>query len=153
MMNTNWIWLDMDGTFVDLYGVEGWLQDLRSESPAPYLNARPLVNLSLLARRLNALQRMGYSIGVISWASKNATKDYENAVTEAKRTWLSKHLPSVQWDEIIVASYGNPKSKAVPEIGILFDDEENNLIDWNNNNGLGINAASMLEVLGEIIHS
>ena len=152
MMNTNWIWLDMDGTFVDLYGVEGWLQDLRSESPAPYLNARPLVNLSLLARRLNTLQRMGYSIGVISWVSKNATKDYENAVAEAKRTLLSKHLPSVQWDEIIVASYGNPKSKAVPEIGILFDDEENNLIDWNNNNGLGINAASMLEVLSKIIH-
>lgn len=152
MMNTNWIWLDMDGTFVDLYGVEGWLQELRAESPAPYLNARPLVNLSLLARRLNTLQCMGYSIGVISWASKNATKDYENAVAEAKRTWLSKHLPSVQWDEIIVASYGNPKSKAVPEIGILFDDEENNLIDWNNNNGLGINAASMLEVLSKIIY-
>lgn len=152
MMNTNWIWLDMDGTFVDLYGIEGWLQELRAESVVPYLNARPLVNLSLLARRLNALQRMGYSIGVISWASKNATKDYENAVAEAKRKWLSKHLPSVQWDEIIVASYGNPKSKAVPEIGILFDDEENNLIDWNNNNGLGINAASMLDTLNKIIH-
>lgn len=152
MMNTNWIWLDMDGTFVDLYGVEGWLQELRAESPAPYLNARPLVNLSLLARRLNTLQRMGYNIGVISWASKNATKDYGNAVAEAKREWLSKHLPSVQWDEIIVTDYGNPKSKAVPEIGILFDDEENNLIDWNNNNGLGINAASMLDVLSKIIH-
>lgn len=152
MMNTNWIWLDMDGTFVDLYGVEGWLQELRAESVAPYLNARPLVNLSLLARRLNTLQKAGYCIGVISWASKGATESYAKLITEAKCAWLSRHLPSVQWDKVIVTDYGTPKSKVVPEIGILFDDEENNLADWNNNNGLGINAASMLDVLGEIIH-
>ena len=27
-MKNKWLWLDMDGTFADLYGVNGWLDDL-----------------------------------------------------------------------------------------------------------------------------
>ena len=26
-MTDKWIWLDMDGTIADLYGVDGWLED------------------------------------------------------------------------------------------------------------------------------
>ena len=37
------IWLDMDGTFVDLYGVENWLPMLRAEETTPYEIAKPLV--------------------------------------------------------------------------------------------------------------
>jgi len=63
------IWFDMDGTLADLYGVENWLPMLRASDPTPYMVARPLVNLSALARVLNRLQREGYEIGVISWTS------------------------------------------------------------------------------------
>ena len=92
------IWYDLDGTIADLYGVEGWLEALRAEDPTPYEIARPLVNLSRLARYLNRLQKMGHEICVISWLSKNSTPEYDALVTSAKMFWLSKHLPSVRWE-------------------------------------------------------
>ena len=50
---------DMDGTLADFYGVENWLDYLINENPYPYEVAKPLVNMSILARRLNKLQREG----------------------------------------------------------------------------------------------
>ena len=46
---------DMDGTIADLYGVENWLEMLIAEDTTPYAVATPLLRLSALARRLNAL--------------------------------------------------------------------------------------------------
>ena len=70
------ICFDMDGTIADLYGVENWLEYLIAENVKPYEAAKPLVNMSALARRLNTLQRKGYEIGVISWTSKNGSAEY-----------------------------------------------------------------------------
>ena len=60
---------DMDGTIADLYGVDNWLEYLINENPYPYANAEPLLRLSALARKLNALQRNGYDLAIISWLS------------------------------------------------------------------------------------
>lgn len=144
----NAIYLDMDGTIADLYAVPNWLKMLRAENPAPYIQAEPLVRLSALARHLNRLQRKGYVIGIISWGSKHATPEYDEAVAKAKNFWLNKHLPSVKFDEIHIVPYGTPKSTVAREKnGYLFDDEENNRIEW------GINAfdvVNMLDILGEL---
>ena len=86
---------DLDGTLVDLYGVENWLAYLLAEDATPYAVAKPLVRFATLARRLNTLQRNGYKIAVITWLSKNATAEYDKAVKTAKLNWLAKHLPSV----------------------------------------------------------
>ena len=72
MMNRR-ICLDMDGTFVNLYGVENWLEYIINEETTPYEVAKPLVNLSLMARYLNRLQREGYTLTIISWTAKNGT--------------------------------------------------------------------------------
>lgn len=114
----------------------------------PYEIARPLVSMSLFARRVNALQRRGYKLGVISWASKNATFDYVQAIEEAKRKWLKKHLPSVNWNEIIITEYGQNKRAAVPYGGILFDDEARNREEWQ---GASVDAVVMMDVLKELI--
>ena len=119
---------DMDGTLADFYGVENWLQYLIERDPFPYENAKPLVNMSALARRLHALQRKGYKVNVISWLAKNSTADFDEAVTEAKKRWLRKHLPSVHWDNINIVGYGTPKNTI--GCGILFDDEEPNRNMW-----------------------
>ena len=144
----NAIYLDMDGTIADLYAVPNWLKMLRAENPTPYIQAEPLVRLSALARHLNRLQRNGYIIGIISWGSKHATPEYDEAVAEAKNFWLNKHLPSVKFDEIHIVPYGTPKSTVAKEKnGYLFDDEENNRAEW------GINAfdvVNMLDILGEL---
>lgn len=139
------IWFDMDGTIADLYGVENWLPMLRASDPTPYLVARPLVNLSTLARMLNKLQKQGYEIGVISWTSKTGTPDYNAAVTAAKYAWLSKHLPSVDFDEIHVVPYGTPKQVfAHSDNDILFDDEAKNRENWT---GLALDVTDIIGAL------
>ena len=119
---------DMDGTIADLYGVEDWLPKLLAHDPSPYVEARPLVNLSRLARRLNSLQAQGYKLGIISWLSKDPDAAYGQQVTFAKITWLKTHLPSVKWDIITIVPYGTPKHSV--GTGILFDDEAPNRTAW-----------------------
>lgn len=138
------IYFDLDGTIADLYGVEGWLADLEAENVRPYAEAKPLLNLSLLARYIHKAQKMGYIVGVISWLSKCGSDAYNEAVTIAKREWLAKHLPSVEWDEIHIVKYGTPKSTCRTCPGILFDDEQRNLDEW----GAGaVIASNLLEIL------
>ena len=128
MMNIREINFDMDGTIANLYGVDGWLDYLMDKDVTPYATARPLVNLSALARVLNRLQRNGYKVCVISWLAKGNDKEYDERVANAKVAWLAKHLPSVRWDKISIVPYGTPKSTCGN--GILFDDEEPNRNEW-----------------------
>jgi hypothetical protein len=122
------IWFDMDGTLADFYGVENWLQYLINSDPTPYKVAKPLLNMSALARRLNKLQKCGYTINIVSWLSKNSTAEFDEVVTTAKLEWLHRHLPSVKWNEIHIVRYGINKSTIGS--GILFDDEEPNRKMW-----------------------
>jgi hypothetical protein len=147
MMNKA-IYFDMDGTIADLYGVENWLSYLIERNPLPYEIAKPLIRLSALARKLNKLQALGWRIGVVSWLSKEDNPDYNKVVIEAKKMWLKKHLASVHFDDVKIVSYGTPKSTVVNEIGILFDDEERNRIEWNNAGGNAYDVNNILEVLG-----
>lgn len=136
---------DMDGTIADFYGVENWLQYLMERNPLPYEIAKPLVNMSVLARRLNSLQRKGYKVNIISWLSKCSDNDFDNAVTVAKIRWLRKHLPSVHWDSINIVRYGTPKNTI--GCGILFDDEEPNRKMWGEG---AYDVHNILEILKEI---
>ena len=122
------IYFDMDGTIADLYGVDGWLADLLAENPRPYAEAKPLVNMQRLARRLNLLRKAGYEIGIITWLSKSGTEAYGKAVAEVKMAWLKKHLATVEWNEIHILAYGTPKEQVGK--GILFDDEAPNRNRW-----------------------
>lgn len=123
------IWFDMDGTIADLYGVEGWLDDIIARRTRPYDEARTLVNMSTLARLLHKVQANGHEIGIISWTAKNGSDLYNGQVALAKMLWLHRHLPSVKWDEIKIVPYGTNKRIATNG-DILFDDEEPNRIAW-----------------------
>lgn len=125
------IWFDMDGTIADLYAVENWLPKLRAEDASPYAEAKPMLNFSLLARYLNKLQANGYAIGIISWASKGGSHDYNIAVSNTKRQWLHEHLHSVHWDYIRITQYGVPKEQFMNGTDdILFDDCEEIRDGW-----------------------
>ena len=119
---------DMDGTLCDFYGVENWLDYLVAHDATPYAVAKPRLNLSALAQRLNRLQHEGYEINIISWLAKNSTEEFDKIVTETKKKWLKKHLPSVNWNKITIVAYGIDKSTLGN--GILFDDEEPNRKMW-----------------------
>ena len=139
---------DMDGTIANLYGVDNWLGYLIAEDTTPYAVAKPLINMSALARKLNALQRMGYNLAVISWLSKSGSVEYNDKVTAVKMAWLAKHLPSVHWDRITIVPYGTPKQNfCFSPADILFDDEERNRNNWT---GRAYGVENIMEILREI---
>lgn len=138
------IWLDMDGTIANLYAVEGWLPMLRAYDPTPYANAEPLVNMNLLARYLNRLQRKGFEIAVVTALSKDSTAEYDEKVIKAKAEWLHRHLRSVKFDKIKYVPYTYIKNDVNKGNDILFDDEERHLTAWE---GLAVNANELLETL------
>ena len=122
---------DMDGTIANFYGVAGWLDYLKAEDTKPYEIAKPLVNFSVLARLLNKAQRNGYEIAIISWTSKSESEWFNKMITEVKKAWLAKHLPSVCWDKITIIPYGTPKTLyCYGAEDVLFDDEEPNRMNW-----------------------
>lgn len=143
------IYLDMDGTIANLYAVENWLPMLRAYNPTPYEQAKVMVNMSQLARVLNQLKAKGYHIGIVSWLSKQPTREYDMAVAKAKYTWLYKHLPSVEFDEIKIVAHGTPKSQVVLYGGgILFDDEQGNRNEWQ---GQAYDEKNILEILKNLV--
>ena len=139
------IYFDMDGTIADLYGVENWLDYLINEDATPYAEAKDLNNMEELARELNRLASKGYKVGIVTWLSKGATREYDKAVRQAKREWLKAHLPTVRLDEIHMVKYGTPKSRVVKDReGMLFDDEANNRKEWK---GQAFDVQNILEIL------
>lgn len=148
---------DMDGTFVNFYGVKNWLEMLQSYDATPYRIAKPLINLNTFARQLNAVQRKGAKIVVVSWCSKNSTNEYDEEVIQAKKQWLKKHLPSVSWDEIYIVPYGTNKAQVCGvhenDNFFLFDDEQQNRHAWRKEGGFAYSNKSITETLWEYNHS
>lgn len=137
---------DMDGTLVDLYGVDNWLAMLQNSDPTPYAVAKPLVNFSQLARLLNKLIASGHTVNIISWLSKNGNDTYNEMVTSTKKNYLAKHLPSVHFTNIYIVPYGTPKENIAN--GILFDDEERNRKNWK---GTAYDEKNIVEILKKLL--
>lgn len=142
------IWFDMDGTIANLYAVDNWLPKLRAKDPSPYAQAAVMCNMSLLARKLNQLQRAGWQIGIISWLSKEPSPAYDEAVKTAKLAWLNQHLHSVHFDVIHIVAHGSNKWELCKD-GILFDDEERNRIAWQN--GKAYHPDMIMDVLNKLM--
>lgn len=142
MVEVKEIWFDMDGTIANFYGVENWLDYLDAEDSTPYRQARPLVNMSSLARLLNKLQREGYKLGIVSWLSKCGSESFNAEVTTVKIEWLETHLKSVHFDSIDILTYGT--TKQIGRNGILFDDEKPNRDSWN---GTAFDVDNIIEIL------
>lgn len=122
---------DMDGTIADLYGVENWLEDLRSGNERPYKEAQPLYDMDTLASVLGLLRCCGWAVVVTSWLAKNSDKAYDEKVRQAKKEWLAKY--SFPYDEIHLVKYGTTKANCTRKKGgiqILIDDNEKVRKGW-----------------------
>lgn len=122
---------DMDGTIADLYGVEGWLDDLNNNSTRPYDIAKPLYDVDTLNEILNILRSMGWQIIITTWLAKNSNKEYKKTVKKAKIQWLEKnHFP---YDDIHLVQYGTTKANCTRQLGgyqVLVDDNEKIRKGW-----------------------
>ncbi len=134
----------MDGTIADLYAVDGWLEMLTAHDETPYAIAKPIINLSILARFMNKIQKLGYEICIVSALAKNSSEEYDERVKNAKLNWLKTHLKSVHFDEIKFVPYWFTKNDVNNGNDILFDDEERHLEKWT---GTAIHASKMLTTL------
>lgn len=123
---------DMDGTLVDLYGVQGWLEDLRAFNPRPYIVAKPIYDKDTLNTVLLTLKALGWRIVVTSWLSKESTKEYNKLVRMAKLQCLDDlEFP---YDEVHLVKYGTTKADCTRKLGgyqILVDDNADVRKGWN----------------------
>lgn len=122
---------DMDGTIADLYGVDGWLEMLRSEDATPYRVAKPLYDMDTLNLTLRTLRLLGWRIVVTTWLSMGSTKSYDALVREAKIEWLDKM--GFEYDEIHLVKYGTTKANCTRRHGgyqVLIDDNEKIRKGW-----------------------
>ena len=142
------IWFDMDGTIVDLYGVDNWLSSLRAYNPDPYIKAKPLINLSLLARLIHKAQEKGFQVCIVSALSKCSNVEFDKKIINAKKLWLATHLKSVHFDEMVFVPYEFVKNDVNSGTDILFDDEERHLTAWT---GTAIHANKVIETLKTLI--
>lgn len=142
---------DMDGTIADLYGVENWLADLRTENPRPYVIANPMYDMDTLANILEMLKTFGWEIVVTTWLAKESTKDYDEVVRVAKKDWLSRyHFP---YDEIHLVKYGTTKANCTRKKGgyqILIDDNEKIRNGWTLGSTINANE-NILEKLVDLL--
>lgn len=140
---------DMDGTIADLYGVEGWLEDLRAERTFPYISAKPLYNMQELNSILIELKAIGYTIAITSWLSMGGSKEYNKAVRKAKREWLKVY--DFPYDEIHLVKYGTPKHYVTKgEYQILVDDNEEVRSKWTKGDTINANE-NIIEELKKLL--
>lgn len=145
--DTKIIYFDVDGTFYDLYNFPNWLECILSEKVECYTQSTLLVDYDEFLSVLNNLKSKGYKLGVITWLSKNATKKYQNKVRKAKYYYLNKYFSNV-FDEIHIIQYGKNKAQYCKgKNTILFDDEENNRIQWKQKKGIAYNVTNIIDIL------
>ena len=147
MMNKTLVF-DMDGTIANLYGVENWLEDLRSFNPRPYIIAKPMYDMEVLKTLLETLKEYGWTIVVTSWLSKESTRAYDKEVRKAKLEWLEKY--QFPFDEIHLVKYGTTKANCTRKLGgyqILVDDNETVRNGWS----LGSTINANEDIIADLI--
>lgn len=138
------IWLDMDGTIADLYGVHNWLPMLQAGKTHPYKEAKPLCDMQALTKAIQRLQAKGHEVGIITWAAKNASHEYIERIAKAKKQWLEKWLPTVRFNEVVCTPYGLNKSYIDGGGGLLVDDDPTVRASWE---GIAIHPNNVAEQL------
>lgn len=155
-MKVKMICFDMDGTVADLYGVNGWLEMLRKYDPTPYIEARPMWNMEELATILNCLRIMGVEVRIITWLSKESTKEYDKEVRVAKREWLEHY--DFPFDHFHGVAYGTTKADSVrkylaaDESAILIDDNAKVREGWTLGETIDPTAVNIIEILKGLLN-
>ena len=155
MMNVKMVCFDMDGTIADLYGVEGWLTDLRRYNAMPYRKAEPMWDMTELADLLRQVQAIGIEVRIITWLSKETTADYDRAVRQAKRDWLEFY--GFPYDHFHGVQYGATKADSIRkylddgETAILFDDNAKVRQGWHMGEAIDPTTTDIIEVLRNLL--
>ena len=151
-MKIKMVCFDMDGTIADLYGVKGWLNDLRNENPRPYIEAKPMWDMRKLA---DALKALNVEIRIITWLSKDSSDEYKDAVRKAKLEWLKEQ--GFPFDKFHGVQYGATKADSVrkylaeDETAILIDDNAKIRSGWTLGEAVDPTKVDIVKYLREMV--
>lgn len=157
MAKVKMICFDMDGTIADLYGVNGWLEDLRAFNARPYEQAEPMWEMTELANALMACKNVGIEIRVITWLSAETTTEYDELVRVAKREWLEAN--GFIYDHFHGVKYGTTKASCVSryleeeETAILIDDNAKVRNGWSLGETVDPTTTNIIEYLTALVES
>lgn len=150
------VW-DMDGTIADLYGVEGWLEKLRSENPLPYEIAKPLWDMERLANIIRGLQAIGVEQRIVTWLSMDSSEEYKTETRRAKKEWLEQF--DFPFDHFHGVQYGATKADSVrkflaeDETAILIDDSARVRKGWHLGETVDPTEVDIIDFLGTLLES
>ena len=155
-MKIKMVCFDMDGTIADLYGVNGWLENLREYNARPYREAAPLWDMAELAEVLMALQEVGIEIRIVTWLAKDSTPTYSEEVRLAKREWLETY--GFPFDNFHGVRYGATKADSVrkylaeDETAILIDDNAKVRNGWHLGDTINPETEDIIEILKGLLN-
>lgn len=129
------VYLDMDGTIANLYGIENWLPRLRNEDSKIFLECAPLITEQKL---FETFPEEKFEIKILSMTPKGASKEYCKDVQNQKNIWLDKYFPKLK--NRIYRTYGHNKNLRNSFHAILVDDSAPIRENWN---GLAIDPLTL----------
>ena len=142
------IFFDLDGTIVNLYGVDNWLEKLRNFDASPYRDASPLIDIKELEDVLTIIQSMGIRVSILSALAKVSNDTYDEQVIKAKKEWINTHFTNFQFDNIIIIPYDSPKELYGNDGDIIFDDSTSVRDNWC---GVSYDVNNIIDDLKEIM--
>ena len=129
------VYLDMDGTIADLYGVENWLPRLRSEDRTIFLECEPMITENEL---LDYFPEDEYEIVILSMTPLGASDEYCKNVQEQKDRWLNTYFPTLT--KRIYRKYGHNKNLKNSMSAVLVDDSAPIRESWR---GMALNPTTL----------
>lgn len=98
------LFLDMDGTIDDLYGVNGWLEYINAEDVTPYLEAEPIVDYKFIDILLDK-----FDVYVVTMTPPNSRPEFDIQVGIAKHRWIKEHFQRLD-ERLIVIRHNDNKN-------------------------------------------
>lgn len=129
------VYFDMDGTLADLYKVDNVFKKLDNLIASPYIDALPIMNNIQMLRKY---KDNGYKVIILSCLSKITTDEFDKETIVCKDKWLNKYVGKEYIDKRLYIPYTKHKEDYVCENGILVDDDDVILSNWNK--GLSVKA-------------
>ena len=113
------VYLDMDGTIADLYGISDWLGKLRREEKNLFLSCNAFITEEDLFK---IFPPELFDIRILSMTPKGASEEYCKRVVYEKNVWLDLFFPRIT--KRIYLKYGNNKNLKNSKNHILIDDNK-----------------------------
>lgn len=135
------LFFDLDGTLAKFNSKRNALKRFDNEKGF-FANLKPYKYIEVVNELAT---RQDIEVFVIS-ATPNEQADKD------KMIWINKYLNNIKQENICFCRLGKNKAKEIKEqlnididkTCLLFDDYTNNLIEWNNSNGIGIKRLTSL---------